>query len=131
VKPEDAELVRYRLQEARDTLAEAEALAERKMLRGALNRAYYSMFYATLALLATRELVAAKHSGVLALFRREFVRPGTFPVELARHLDLAFSLRNRGDYRDFVEVTPEQVNELLPGARAFVRRVEEAVSALA
>jgi uncharacterized protein (UPF0332 family) len=130
VKPESAELVRYRLQEAKDTLAEAEALAERKMLRGALNRAYYSMFYATLALLATRELAAARHSGAIALFHREFVRPDAFPAELARHLDFAFLLRNQGDYRDFVEVTAEQVNELLPGARAFVRRVEEIVSTL-
>ena len=100
------------------------------MLRGAVNRFYYGMFYATLALLATRDLGSPKHSGVIALFHREFVRTGLFPAELARSLDRAFDLRNKGDYRDFVEIRQEQVDDLLPAATAFVHKVNDIVSDL-
>ena len=40
----------YRLQSARETLIEADALAEKGHHRGAVNRIYYSMFYAVSAL---------------------------------------------------------------------------------
>jgi hypothetical protein len=49
---EQAALVRYRLGEAKETLEEARLLAREARWRGALNRVYYAMFYATLALLA-------------------------------------------------------------------------------
>ncbi|MCX6841447.1 MAG: HEPN domain-containing protein [candidate division WOR-3 bacterium] len=130
MSPETVELIRYRLLQAADTIREAELLAGQGMLRGAVNRFYYGMFYATLALLATRDLGSPKHSGVIALFHREFVRTGLFPAELARSLDRAFDLRNKGDYRDFVEIRQEQVDDLLPAATAFVDKVNDIVSGL-
>jgi len=81
MKPEQLEdLLRYRMEQAYETLREAEILLNESALRGAINRAYYAMFYALLALLATKRLGTSKHSGALALFDREFVRPGCFPV---------------------------------------------------
>ena len=130
MNPETAELIRYRLQEAVETVREAELLAGQWMLRGAVNRLYYGMFYATLALLATRDLGSPKHSGVIALLHGEFVKAGTFPVELAKSLDRAFDLRNKSDYRDFVEIRQEHVDDLLPDARAFVQKVNDIVSSL-
>jgi uncharacterized protein (UPF0332 family) len=47
VKPEQLqELVRYRVDQAEETLREAEILLAETALRGAINRAYYAMFYA-------------------------------------------------------------------------------------
>lgn len=63
-----SELVKYRLLEATETLTEAEILRDAGSYRGAVNRAYYAMFYALLGLLATRQLVSSKHSGAIALF---------------------------------------------------------------
>lgn len=61
-----SELVKYRLLEATETLTEAEILRDAGSYRGAVNRAYYAMFYALLGLLATRQLVSSKHSGAIA-----------------------------------------------------------------
>ena len=116
-------LIEYRLQEAREALEEAEILYARDKHRGAMNRIYYAMFYAVLALLASRGLSAAKHSGAISLFHREFVKPGTIPVEIAKFLDIAFDLRNKCDYRDFVSPDPERTNELLEAARRFINEV--------
>lgn len=85
------------------------------------------MFYATAALLATRDLSSSRHSGVIGLFQEHFVRPGIFPRELARHLSLAFEMRNDSDYEDFVEPELNQVRELLADARRFLSKVEELV----
>jgi len=91
MKPEQLEdLLRYRMEQAHETLREAEILLKESALRGAINRAYYAMFYALLALLATKRLGTSRHSGALALFDREFVKPGVFPRELSRTLRLAF-----------------------------------------
>jgi uncharacterized protein (UPF0332 family) len=48
-------LVEYRLDEARESIEEAVLLLEGGKPRGALSRAYYAMFYATLALLAIKD----------------------------------------------------------------------------
>lgn len=58
-------LIDYRMEEAHDALEEATILLHSQKARGALNRVYYAMFYAVLALLASRQLSASKHSGRL------------------------------------------------------------------
>jgi uncharacterized protein (UPF0332 family) len=82
MKPEQLEdLLRYRMEQAQETLREAEILLNEDAWRGTVNRAYYAMFYALLALLATRQLGTSRHSGALSLFDREFVKQGVFPLD--------------------------------------------------
>ena len=85
MKPEQLrDLVRYRMEQARETLAEAAILRDAGAFRGAVSRSYYAMFYTLLGLLATRQLGASKHTGAIALFDREFVKTGIFPPELSQ-----------------------------------------------
>jgi uncharacterized protein (UPF0332 family) len=106
-------------------LPRANLLLDQSAWRGAQNRAYYAMFYATLALLATRQLGSSKHSGVLGLFDREFVKPGLLPRELSRSLRLAFNRRQSWDYGEVAELDPEEITEMIAGAKLFVRAIEE------
>jgi uncharacterized protein (UPF0332 family) len=47
MKPEDVEsLISYRIQRAEESLRAAEIMYEKDMLGFAMNRIYYSMFYA-------------------------------------------------------------------------------------
>jgi uncharacterized protein (UPF0332 family) len=130
VKPEQLEgLLRYRMRQAHETLREAEILFNESALRGTINRAYYAMFYALLALLATKQLGTSKHSGALALFDREFVKTGLFPRELSRSLRLAFDRRQTHDYGEISEVDRQIAEETLADARAFVAAIESHLSA--
>ena len=62
------ELVKYRLKEADDSIREAEVLLREGMsMRAVMNRLYYAMFYAVLALLQEKELGTSKHSGAISL----------------------------------------------------------------
>jgi len=125
MNPEQLEdLLRYRLEQAYETLREAEILLDRAALRGTVNRAYYAMFYALLALLATKRLGTSKHSGAISLFDREFVKSGLFPRELSRALHLAFERRQSHDYGEMVPITPEIAQETVDDARTFVGAVE-------
>lgn len=118
-------LVRYRLQQAVETLREANLLLDQNAWRGAQNRAYYAMFYAVNALLATRQLGSSKHSGVLGLFDREFVKPGLLPRTLSRSLRLAFNRRQSWDYGEVAELDPEEITETVAEARLFVQAIDE------
>lgn len=117
-------LIGYRIEQAQETIHEAQILLDEGAARGALNRAYYAMFYALLALLATRRLGTSKHGSAISLFDREFVKRGIFPRELSRVLHLAFERRLTHDYGEMVVVTREMAAETVADARAFVAAVE-------
>jgi uncharacterized protein (UPF0332 family) len=120
------ELVTYRLKQATETLEEAVFLLEGgKSLRSVANRAYYSMFYAILALLIDEPFSSSKHSGVLSYFNRRFMREGIFPEEIGRVVNRAFELRQQGDYRENVELTLAQVRPLIEAAGSFLEMVRD------
>ena len=123
--PERQALITYRLEQARSTLRQAEILAGAGEWGGVVNRAYYAMFYAALALLLTKDLGASKHTGVLALIDREFVKPGLLPREMSRVLRAAFNARQKLDYKELVEIKPERVKEILEHAKTFIEVIME------
>jgi len=117
-------LLRYRIQQAKETFHEAEILLNQSAYRGTINRAYYAMFYSVLALLATKKLGTSKHSGVVSLFDREFVKTGLFPRELSRSLRLAFDRRQTHDYGELIEIDEQIAQETLADAKGFISTVE-------
>jgi len=104
-------------------LEEARILFREKSLRGTINRAYYSMFYAVLALLSTQKLGTSKHSGVLSLFDREFIKKGIFSKEFSKFLRKAFNLRQSHDYGEFIEIEKINVKEILERSDKFIKEI--------
>jgi len=72
MKEETRTLILYRLERAKESLDEANILMERGHANTFVNRLYYACFYAVSALLLTKGLSSAKHSGVRALFHQNF-----------------------------------------------------------
>lgn len=79
MKPEVERLARHRLGRAKAAFSEGDHLLSANAFMGAVNRFYYSAFYAARALLAVRELDSSRHSGVISLFQAQFVKPGLIP----------------------------------------------------
>lgn len=94
---------------------------ERHAFRGAINRSYYAAFYAARALLALREVDSSKHSGVIALFQRHFVKAGTVTPDIARALTRAFDRRLETDYGDHVSISAEEASRIQEDAQQFVQ----------
>jgi len=114
-------LVTYRLEQADESLDAARVLLDKRLDRPAVNRAYYAMFYAVLALLATRKRETSKHSGAISLFDTEFVKQGTFSKDFSRWLHDAFNLRQRSDYALDFKVTREEAEMTLQHAVSLCR----------
>lgn len=122
-------LVQYRMERAHETLDDARALFERDRTPASIvNRAYYAMFYAALALLATIGQETSKHSGVLALFDKHFMKPKILPKEIGGFLHQAFDMRQTGDYEEEAELTKEDAQQTLEAAVKFVETIEEKLS---
>ena len=90
-------LIQYRLEQAREALGDAQALYNQgRTPQSVVNRSYYAMFYAVLALLVTIDRGTSKHRGVIALFDQEFIKQNTFPKEMSAMLHRAFDMRLTG-----------------------------------
>jgi hypothetical protein len=70
MKPEEIEvLINYRLEQAEAALDDAKYLLEgQRSPQGIINRSYYAMFYAAIALLQKIGKIPSKHAGVISLF---------------------------------------------------------------
>lgn len=99
------------------------AAAERLLMEGfpdfAAGRSYYGMFYATEALLLSRDLSFSKHSAVITAFGQHFVKTGILPPSLHRYLLDAYDLRNLGDYGAVHAVDDSDARQALENAKAF------------
>ena len=121
-------LVQYRLEQAKNTLHDAHVLFEQGGTPVSIvNRAYYAIFYATMALIgALKENVdTSKHEGVIAAFNREFIKTGVLPKGLSKILREAFEARQEGDYRDLSAIIDrDKASEILFSADQFVNSIE-------
>ncbi|HEU0293866.1 MAG TPA: HEPN domain-containing protein [Anaerolineales bacterium] len=119
------DLIHYRLESAREMLHDAHVLQENGgSPTSIVNRAYYAVFYAALALLVTVDVEPNKHTGVLAKFDELFVRQGIFPKEMSRIIHHAFDMRQAGDYQKSRVITEEKATEVVTSAGEFVKTIE-------
>lgn len=119
--------ITQRLKRARETLHEAQILKDAHHLVGTVNRLYYACFYAVNALLEIKELKSSKHSGVIALFNRHFVKTGMLPTKWGEFYRYLFDSRQGGDYTDFPDFTGEEVDKLHQSAADFVDAIADLV----
>lgn len=122
-----AELIRYRIKRAFETLEEARLMAESAHWNGCVNRLYYACFYAVNALLLTKGLASPKHTGVRSLFSLHFVREGEFPKSLAALYNSLFDTRQESDYEDFFAADPAETADWLTQAERFIAHAQRLV----
>ncbi|MBI5043851.1 MAG: HEPN domain-containing protein [Nitrospirae bacterium] len=121
---EVATLIKYRLEQAQTALNDAKFLLEgNRSPQSIVNRVYYAMFYAVLALLQKIGKVPSKHTGVISLFDTEFVLKGILNKELSKSFHKAFELRQVSDYKTFKPISKEKAEEALNNAVCFVEAV--------
>ena len=125
MKDETRTIIEYRLERARESLEDAIKLLEEGSLHSVVNRIYYAMFYAVNALLFTRDLSSSKHSGVKALFQREFINKGEVDRTYGKFFSEIFEKRQAGDYKDLVEFEKEDVEAWLEKAEEFIKIIEK------
>ncbi len=123
---EISELIRHRLEQAQVALDDAKFLLDgNRSPQSIVNRSYYAMFYAALALLQNISKIPSKHTGVISLFDTEFVLKGVFPKDLSRDFHKALELHQASDYKAIYEISPERAREVWDKAVRFVDAVKD------
>ncbi len=121
------ELIKYRLERAKEVFEDGEVLASRERWNSAANRMYYACFYIVSAYLAKRELKATTHSGLKTNFNRELVKTGKVSQEDGKLFNKLFGIRQEADYEDFVEIEEEDLKPLIPKIKALIDEIEKII----
>ena len=120
----------YRIGKAQNAIDEAEKVSAIGLWNIAASRLYYALFYASTAILIKKGLAAHTHAGVMAMISLHLVQQGLLSTEDIRLIRKLFSLRQEGDYEDFVEVTEEEVQRYLPMVKVLLDKMINICKAL-
>lgn len=115
---------KYRIERSKEDLDAAHLLFENGNYRIANNRAYYAIFHALRAVLVFDDFDSSKHSGVIAEFRRRYIKEGIFPVKMSRMIGSAFTIRNASDYDDMFIVSRTDTEEQIANAEYIYEEIE-------
>ncbi|MCX7047535.1 MAG: HEPN domain-containing protein, partial [Candidatus Sumerlaeota bacterium] len=125
MNPQDlAAILSLRMEQAQEGLDDARALLrENKGARAAVNRAYYAAYYATLAMLQTKEITPKKHQGAITFFDMEFVKTSLLPKNCSLWLHTLFENRLEDDYERIEPIPIEEALRAIDLAEQFVSQI--------
>jgi uncharacterized protein len=118
-------VIHVRLDKAHDDLGMARELLKVRGWRGAVNRAYYTIFHVATAALLWLDVERVRHSAVQASFNEFLVKPGLIEVEYGRLYRTAREWREEQDYSDVARALDEPTaTQIVNDAERFVVRLE-------
>jgi hypothetical protein len=121
----------YRLSQAEETLSDAhKMLQENFSPRSIINRAYYSMFYAVLAVFLKTDtnLKTSKHTAVISIFDREIVNKGKMDQRYSKYLHKLFEARQESDYKEFVQFSSDDAAGFVKLANEFLEGIKKLIA---
>lgn len=119
---------KYRMERAREDLDAAHLLFDAGNYRIANNRAYYAIFHAMRDVLVFDNFDSSKHSGVIAEFRRRYIKEGIFPTEISKMIGSAFTIRNASDYDDMFIASKNDTEEQIDNAEYVYKMIKEYIN---
>lgn len=118
------QLINYRIEQAKSTAREAEYLMNNDMLRGAMNRIYYSMFYMLQALSLKFQFESSKHAQLLGWFNKTFIHSGKIDVRFSKIITKGYNLRTQGDYATIYALDKQELLEMYAEMNEFIEEIE-------
>ena len=102
------EVIKYRIEQAYESVEDVSFLLEYNKLKLAVNRIYYGMFYIVSALAVKHQFKTSRHQQLLGWFNKEFIKTGKIPVKFGKIFREAYSHRTDVDYGDIKEYAREE-----------------------
>jgi uncharacterized protein (UPF0332 family) len=121
---DNSNLIKYRLQQAIDTIEVVDILIINKKYPAAVNRIYYGIFYSLLALALKFEFESSKQQ-LIGWFNKEFIQTGKVEKDYGKILRKAYENRTTGDYDTFIEFEKNDVVQLFDEMKRFIVRIEK------
>jgi uncharacterized protein (UPF0332 family) len=117
------DLVKYRFENAKKTLGEVDVLIQNNLWNNAVNRLYYACFYAVNALLLLNDISTKTHAGSIKMFGLHFINTGIIQRTTGDFYSKIFTMRNKGDYEDYVDYSPEEVIALIQPSKDLISQI--------
>lgn len=122
-----ADYIKYRLDKAFESLADAKLLSQNKRWNACVNRLYYSAYYAVIALLLQDSYEGSTHQGVRNQFNLKFIKVGIIDKEYGKLYSKLFDWRQKGDYGDLFNFDEEQVFSLIKPTEEFLLEIQKLI----
>lgn len=120
-------IVNYRIEKSYNTYNEALQTCSLSMFSLAANRLYYAVYHAAGALLIANGIAAHSHSGLMTMVHLHFIKSGILSRDDGLLLRRLFSLRQRSDYDDFIEIEENELTPFIPSVKAFIDKIAHLV----
>lgn len=122
-------LVELWLEKAEDSLTSAELELKAGHTNFAVNRLYYSCFYAVTALLLRDGKQFARHSAVKSEFVRNYIKTGQVDAKWNKFYQRLFDDRQEGDYIPTATFEVSDVSGRLQEARELIDLIRGLIDA--
>ena len=119
-----SEYINYRFRRAQETFEDALIMIDNKKWNTAINRLYYSCFYAVIALLLKNNIETQSHNGARTKFSDEFIKTGIIDVKLGKLFSLLSDYRQKGDYGDLYDFDEKIVLPLIDQVKEFISAIK-------
>jgi uncharacterized protein (UPF0332 family) len=119
------DIISYRLNRAKDTLDDAQILADKGKWNSAINRLYYAAYYSVTALLLKSDLRATTHNGVKTNFSEFYIKTNLISKELGRIYSQLFTWRQKGDYDDLFDFERDKVLPYFEPVKQLIEAIEK------
>jgi uncharacterized protein (UPF0332 family) len=123
-----ADLIKYRLNRAIETYEDAIFLIERGSWNSAINRLYYSAYYAVIALLIKHDYDPSSHNGAKSLFSEHFVKTGMIDKRYGKLFSQLFTWRQKGDYDDHFNFDEDKIKPYVEPLKEFIEVVKRTIA---
>jgi len=119
--------IRYRFKRAEEALSDAQLLIDNKKWNTAINRLYYSCFYAVIALLLKNDIETRTHNGARNKFSEVFIKTGQIDKKFGKLFSQLSDYRQKGDYGDLFDFDEKIVLPLVEKVKEFVSEIQEKI----
>lgn len=115
------------MERSKEALSAARLMYETGHYNDAVNRLYYSCFYAVIALLATEGIHPSKHTPARACLNKNWIKTGKLSKETGRLYNSLFDRREKGDYGDYFRFNKEDIEDWLRSVEKLVAEIFQAI----
>ena len=126
----DLTLIKYRIDRSKEALSAAKLLYAEGHYNDAVNRLYYSCFYAVIALLATQGIHPHKHIAARAFLNKNWIKTGRLSKETGGTYNSLFDRREKGDYGDYLRFRIDDVKDGIINVAKVIEEIFQAIEKL-
>jgi len=122
------DLINYRRERAFETIKEVDLLISKDMFFAAVNRIYYGMFYIINALSVLDNFSTSSHSQLIGYFNKNYLKTNKIDRKIGKYFSKAFEKRSKGDYKDFVSIEKEEIDEYFGKMKELIKIVDNLIT---